>query len=71
MYDDNHIIYKEELTMMSSTLPPIVQAAQEQNIQSAALGYAALRALGEQHIKDCVRVSATLGLAPPEAHAPA
>jgi hypothetical protein len=24
---------------------------------SAALGYAALRALGEQHIKDCVRVA--------------
>ncbi|MGJ7526370.1 hypothetical protein [Variovorax sp. GB1P17] len=38
---------------------------------SAALGYAALRALGEQHIKDCVRVSATLALAPPEAHASA
>jgi hypothetical protein len=38
-------------------------------IVSAALGYAALRALGEQHIKDCVRVSATLALAPPEAHA--
>jgi uncharacterized protein (DUF697 family) len=36
-------------------------------IVSAALGYAALRALGEQHIKDCVRVSATLALAPPEA----
>ena len=36
---------------------------------SAALGYAALRALGEQHIKDCVRVSATLALAPPEPHA--
>jgi uncharacterized protein (DUF697 family) len=38
-------------------------------IVSAMLGYAALRALGEQHIKDCVRVSATLGLAPPEAPA--
>jgi len=24
---------------------------------SAALGYAALRAMGEQHIKDCVRVA--------------
>jgi hypothetical protein len=33
---------------------------------SAVLGYAALRALGEQHIKDCVRVSATLALAPPD-----
>jgi hypothetical protein len=29
-----------------------------------------LRALGEQHIKDCVRVSATLGLAPPAQHVP-
>ena len=40
-------------------------------IVSAALGYAALRALGEQHIKDCVRVSTTLALAPPEPHSPA
>ena len=40
-------------------------------IVSAALGYAALRALGEQHIKDCVRVSATLSLPPPGPHAPA
>jgi uncharacterized protein (DUF697 family) len=39
-------------------------------IVSAALGYAALRALGEQHIKDCVRVSATLGLEPPARHVP-
>ena len=38
---------------------------------SGALGYAALRALGEQHIKDCVRVSTTLALAPPEPHASA
>ena len=37
-------------------------------VVSAALGYAALRALGEQHIKDCVRVSSTLALAPPELH---
>ncbi len=35
-------------------------------VVSAALGYAALRALGEQHIKDCVRVSTTLALTPPE-----
>lgn len=39
-------------------------------IVSAALGYAALRALGEQHIKDCVRVSSTLALSPPEPRAP-
>lgn len=42
-------------------------------IVSAALGYAALRALGELHIKDCVRVarSAQLVLPPPAAETPA
>lgn len=40
-------------------------------IVSAALGYAALRALGELHIKDCVRVAqaAQLVLPPPDASA--
>jgi uncharacterized protein (DUF697 family) len=37
---------------------------------SAALGYAALRTLGEQHIKDCVRVRTTLALSPPAPLAP-
>ncbi|RZL67903.1 MAG: hypothetical protein EOP77_03015 [Variovorax sp.] len=31
-------------------------------IVSAALGYAALRALGEQHIKDCVKVARAVNL---------
>lgn len=31
-------------------------------IVSAALGYAALRALGEQHIKDCVKVARAVDL---------
>ena len=40
-------------------------------VVSAALGYAALRALGEQHIKDCVRVRTVLALPPAEAPASA
>lgn len=42
-------------------------------VVSAALGYAALRTLGEQHIKDCVRVARAaqhLLPAPPEPEAP-
>ncbi len=39
-------------------------------IVSAALGYAALRALGEQHIKDCVKVARSIDhLLPPAAAA--
>jgi uncharacterized protein (DUF697 family) len=39
-------------------------------IVSAALGYAALRALGEQHIKDCVKVARSVEhLLPPAASA--
>ena len=37
---------------------------------SAALGYATLRYLGEQHLRDCVRVAQAAGLALP-APAPA
>ncbi|PWQ83327.1 hypothetical protein DKY64_22670, partial [Stenotrophomonas maltophilia] len=39
-------------------------------IISASLGYAALRALGEQHIKDCVKVARAVQFAlpsPPDA----
>jgi uncharacterized protein (DUF697 family) len=34
-------------------------------VVSAALGYAALRALGEQHIKDCVQVARSVQMALP------
>ena len=32
---------------------------------SAAIGYAAIRYFGEEHIRDCVRVARTAGLLPP------
>ncbi|UUZ73643.1 hypothetical protein LP415_11210 [Polaromonas sp. P1(28)-8] len=32
---------------------------------SAAIGYAAIRYFGEEHIRDCVRVAQTAGLLPP------
>lgn len=38
---------------------------------SAALGYATLRYLGEQHLRDCVRVAHEAGITLPAAYAPA